>query len=144
MYERSLAIYVKYSSYYFVLYLNMKIQMKLIISSLLGVFMGYVLPHLVFYTFFTTSAKSILIWGAVGFVLCLFALTRKESILMALAYMLFLVESFLFLGQLKFNSQLFLVLLFLLIMGIVALVCGLVMGLITYYIKKLVLKLLKK
>ncbi len=121
----------------------MNMKMKLIFSALLGLFMGFILPHLIFYTFFTTSAKSIFVWGTVGFILCLFATTRKESLLMALLYMLFLVEGFLFLGQLKFNSQFFMVILFLVIMGVVASICGLVMGLVTFYIKKLVLSFKK-
>lgn len=125
--------------------IKLRFRYKLLISLIIGFFMGYILPHIAFYTFFTTSSKSIIVWGIVGSLLCYFlSNTRKQSILIGLVYLVALVESFLFLGQLKFSSEFWNVLLFLFIMGIVGVICGSVMGFCIYYLKKLVHKLLNK
>ncbi len=121
----------------------MKFRYKLVISALLGIVMGNILPHMIFYDFFTRSGLAMVPWSIIGAILCYFALNKKQSILMGMTYVIFVAESFLFLGQLKFNSELFMVLLFLGIVFVVSLICGLIMGLVVYYSKRWVRKLLK-
>lgn len=116
----------------------MKFRYKLAISATIGIFMGFILPRIVAYDFFTRSSLSLIPWSIAGIIVCYSAINRKQSILMGMSYVAFLAESFLFLGQLKFNSEPILVLIFLLIVLIVSLICGTVMGLTVYYFKKLV------
>lgn len=122
----------------------MSLKGKLLISATLGILIGFIIPHLVFYTFFITNPLSIIPWGIAGVILCLCASSRKESILMAMVYMGFLLESFLFLGQLKFDTEFLKVIVFLGFILVIGLLAGLIMGLVVYYLKKLTLKLMKR
>lgn len=122
----------------------MRLRHKIILAALVGIFFGFILPKLAFYTFFTTSAGTIIPWGIVGVIITWFALNLKQSIMLACTYMFFLVESFLLLGQLKFDTEFFKVILFLGVLGVVALLCGLVMGVVVFYAKKFILRMKKR
>lgn len=106
-------------------------------AAVLGLLMGNIIPHIMFYDFFTRSAFSLLPWIVIGVAICYFGRNLLQTVLIGIAYTAFLAESFLFLGQLKFDSEFLKVIIFLLIILVAAVISGSIMGIAVFYLKKI-------
>ena len=108
---------------------------KLIISSLIGFIFGGIISKYLF----VGSYLNIFLWGGVGMVIGWCSNSRTETIKNSSVYGFVLSFFFMLLGY-QGIAPIISRMPFFIILGLVGAVCGIISGLVGFYIKKLTLK----